>query len=67
MVVQHLTEMVIQVNKDGMTVLLVEQDIQVALDIANRGYVLESGHIVFSGPSETLIKDDHVRRAYLGL
>lgn len=66
-VVQHLTEMVMQVNKDGMTVLLVEQDIQVALDIANRGYVLETGHIVFSGPSETLIKDEHVRRAYLGL
>jgi branched-chain amino acid transport system ATP-binding protein len=67
MVVQHLTEMVTQVNKEGMTVLLVEQDIQVALEIANRGYVLESGHIVFSGPSETLIKDEHVRRAYLGL
>ncbi len=67
LVVQHLIDVIAQVNKTGTTILIVEQDVQVALEIANRGYVLETGHIVHSGPSESLLHDDHVRQAYLGI
>jgi branched-chain amino acid transport system ATP-binding protein len=55
-------------NRDnGMTMLLVEQNANLALSIAHRGYVLETGTIVLSGPAATLRDDDGVRRAYLGL
>jgi branched-chain amino acid transport system ATP-binding protein len=48
-------------------VLIVEQDVQVALEIAHRGYVLETGTMSMSGSSETLLNDDRVKRAYLGI
>ncbi len=67
LVVQDLIGVIGQVNKGGTTVLIVEQDVQVALEIANRGYVLEAGHITHSGRSETLLNDDRVKRAYLGI
>jgi branched-chain amino acid transport system ATP-binding protein len=67
LVVQHLIEVIAQVNKSGTTVLIVEQDVQVALEIANRGYVLDAGYISYSGPSESLLNDDRVKRAYLGI
>ena len=51
----------------GMTVLLVEQDVQQGLEIADRGYVLENGHVVLEGKSSELLQNDHVKRAYLGL
>ena len=54
-------------REQGMTLLLVEQNANLALSIANRGYVLETGSIVLSGPAEQLRDDDGVRRAYLGL
>jgi branched-chain amino acid transport system ATP-binding protein len=47
-------------------VLLVEQNVHVALRIAHRGYVLENGRVVASGPAEELARDERVRRAYLG-
>ncbi len=51
----------------GMTVLLVEQNTSYALQIANRGYVLENGHSVLAGSAEELSSSDHVRKHYLGL
>jgi branched-chain amino acid transport system ATP-binding protein len=51
----------------GLTVLLVEQDVQQSLEIADRGYVLENGHVVLEGTSADLLQNDHVRKAYLGL
>ena len=66
-VVQRLIEIIAQVNQAGTTVLMVEQDVQVALEIANRGYVLETGHISLSGSAASLLNDDRVKRAYLGI
>jgi branched-chain amino acid transport system ATP-binding protein len=58
----------IQTLRDqGITILLVEQNILHALEIADRGYVLENGHVVLEGVSKDLLTNDHVRKAYLGL
>jgi len=54
------------INREGMAVLLVEQNVAAALEVARRGYVLETGKIVFSGNKEELMNNDQVRRAYLG-
>ena len=55
-----------QINAEGVTVLLVEQNAKAALDIANTGYVMETGSISFSGSGKDLLADDRVRKAYLG-
>ncbi|VTU21509.1 LIV-I protein F [Variovorax sp. SRS16] len=66
-VVQQLMEVLASIRAEGVTVLLVEQDIHLALSGADRGYVLETGRIVRSGPARELIDDPAVRNAYLGL
>jgi branched-chain amino acid transport system ATP-binding protein len=66
-VVDQLMEVLATIRGDGVTVLLVEQDIQLALAGSDRGYVLETGRIVHSGVAAALIDDPAVRRAYLGL
>jgi branched-chain amino acid transport system ATP-binding protein len=59
---------VIKVLRDeGMTLLLVEQNVQQSLEIADRGYVLENGHVVSEGKSGELLQNDHIKKAYLGL
>jgi branched-chain amino acid transport system ATP-binding protein len=55
-----------EINRAGVTVLLVEQNVQAALALAHRAYVLESGRITIEGTSATLLSNEHVRRAYLG-
>ena len=55
-----------QVNAEGVTVLLVEQNAKAALDVADTGYVMETGTISFSGSGKELLADDRVRKAYLG-
>ncbi|MBW8269471.1 ABC transporter ATP-binding protein [Caldovatus aquaticus] len=61
-------ERIAQIHReDGVTVLLVEQRVAEALELCDYGYVLETGRIVLEGPFRTLISDDRVRRAYLGL
>jgi branched-chain amino acid transport system ATP-binding protein len=67
LVVDHLLELITQINQEGTTVLLVEQDVQVALEHAHRGYVLETGRIVQTGPAGELLDDPRIRQAYLGL
>ncbi|HYT32123.1 MAG TPA: ATP-binding cassette domain-containing protein, partial [Thermoanaerobaculia bacterium] len=67
LVVDHLLELISQINLDGTTVLLVEQDVQVALEHAHRGYVLETGRIVQSSTAAELLEDPRIRQAYLGL
>jgi branched-chain amino acid transport system ATP-binding protein len=54
------------INREGVTVLLVEQNARAAMKLSDRGYVLESGQIVLAGKSEDLLKDEQVRKAYLG-
>ncbi len=66
-VVEQLTGVLSEIRDEGVTVLLVEQDVQLALTAADRGYVLETGKIVHSGEAKTLIDDPAVRQAYLGL
>ena len=66
MVVAQIFEIVREINEAGVTVLLVEQNAQQALSLANRGYVLETGEIVLSGTGRDLLADDRVRAAYLG-
>jgi len=55
-----------RLHDDGTTVLLVEQNAQMALSVADRAYVLETGHIAMDGPASELAADDRVRKAYLG-
>ncbi|RME49131.1 MAG: ABC transporter ATP-binding protein [Chloroflexi bacterium] len=66
-IVDDLVEIVAQINEQGTTILLVEQDVQVALEQADRGYVLEVGHVVMEGPARELLEDPRVREAYLGI
>jgi branched-chain amino acid transport system ATP-binding protein len=53
--------------KEGVTVLLSEQNVQYALEISDRGYVLQDGHVVLEGSSDTLLNSDLVRKAYVGI
>jgi branched-chain amino acid transport system ATP-binding protein len=66
-IVEQLMEMLAAIQRDGVTVLLVEQDVQLALSGADRGYVMETGQIVHQGPAAQLINDPAVQRAYLGV
>ncbi len=65
--VEMIMEVLTQLNAEGMTILLVSQEVHQALAIAHRAYVIENGRIVRSGPSHELRNDDAVRSAYLGL
>jgi branched-chain amino acid transport system ATP-binding protein len=68
LIVQDLFERFKKINTDtGTTMLVVEQNAQLALGIAHRGYVLESGQISVSGPADQLMNDDAIRKAYLGV
>jgi len=64
--VEQIFDIVGELNRAGTTILLVEQNAQMALSIAHRAYVLETGNIVKSGPANELMHDDDVRKAYLG-
>jgi branched-chain amino acid transport system ATP-binding protein len=65
-IVEQLMDVLTKIRDEGVTVLLVEQDVHLALSIADRGYVMETGRIVHSGSARRLIDDPDVRRAYLG-
>ena len=65
--VNGIFEIIKQINADGKTILLVEQNSNAALSIAHRGYVVETGHIVMSDTAENLRQSEEVRKAYLGL
>ena len=55
-----------EINQEGTTILLVEQNARLALQFAQRGYVLENGHLVLEGPSDELLENPEVKKAYLG-
>jgi len=67
LIVEQLMEVLAQIRTQGVTVLLVEQDVHLALSSADRCYVLEAGSVVRSGRAAELINDPEVQRAYLGL
>ena len=65
LLVSEIFDIIQKINKDGVTVLLVEQNAKKALSIANRAYVLETGKIALSGDAKELMNDDSVKKAYL--
>jgi branched-chain amino acid transport system ATP-binding protein len=64
--VQRIFETIVEVNKQGTSILLVEQNALMALDVANRGYVLETGHVALADDAKALAKNPEVRKTYLG-
>jgi branched-chain amino acid transport system ATP-binding protein len=65
--VQEIFHMVKRINQEGVTVLLVEQNVKQTLAMCHRAYVLENGRIVLEGEGKTLMDNDHVKEAYLGI
>jgi branched-chain amino acid transport system ATP-binding protein len=65
--VQEIFRMVKKINQEGVTVLLVEQNVKQTLNICDRAYVLENGRIILEGLGKELLNNDYVREAYLGI
>ena len=66
-IVQAVLQTIRELNRDGLTCVLVEQNVAVSLKLASRAYVLENGRVTLSGTGAELLADDRVRQAYLGL
>lgn len=67
MLVLSIFDMIETINKEGVTILLVEQNVRHALEMADRGYVLETGRITMKGTGKELIDNEYVKKAYLGM
>jgi branched-chain amino acid transport system ATP-binding protein len=67
MLVTAIFDIIREINREGATILLVEQNVFRSLKLSHRGYILENGRIVAEGPSQQLLRDPQVRTAYLGL
>ncbi len=67
LLVKTIFKIIKEINLQGTTILLVEQNVFNSLNLAHRGYVLENGSVVLSGTGEELLKNDHIRQSYLGL
>ena len=65
--VEEIFRIIVEINKQGTSILLVEQNAQMALSIAHRAYVLETGRIVLSGPAKEIADNPQVKTAYLGI
>ena len=66
LIVQDIFKVIVQMRDEGKTVLLVEQNAKAALQVADRGYVFETGKVILQGKSHELLEDVEVKRAYLG-
>jgi branched-chain amino acid transport system ATP-binding protein len=66
LLVKSIFEIIAEINRQGVTILLVEQNIYQSLRIADRAYVLETGRVVLAGKGGELLEDEHVKKAYLG-
>jgi branched-chain amino acid transport system ATP-binding protein len=67
LLVKNIFDIIREINAQGTTILLVEQNVYQSLRISHRGYVLETGRVVLSGSGEELLGNDHVRKAFLGI
>jgi branched-chain amino acid transport system ATP-binding protein len=67
LIVEKVLDTVRKINEEGVTILLVEQNIRDSLDIADRGYVLEQGEITIEGKSRELLNNNHIKEVYMGL
>jgi len=66
-VVQQMFDVVLRVNREGIAIFIVEQNVPMTLKVAHRAYVMESGRIVMQGPARELVESKHVKEAYLGV
>jgi branched-chain amino acid transport system ATP-binding protein len=66
-IVQKIVEIIAKINAAGVTVLFIEQNVQLALGASHRGYLLESGRMVVSGLARELLESEMVRKVYLGI
>lgn len=66
-IVRDIARILTEINSQGVSIILVEQNAELALELARHGYVLEAGHIVLEGEAGSLMNNDHVRKAYLGI
>jgi branched-chain amino acid transport system ATP-binding protein len=64
--VEQVFDIISEINRQGTTIFMVEQNANMALQIAHRAYVLQTGQVVLSGPSAELRRNEQIRRAYLG-
>ena len=64
--IRDIFSIITDINKQGTTVLLVEQNAHMALGVAHKGYVLETGHIILSDSASQLLANDDIKKAYLG-
>src|SRR5207237_10083650 len=64
--VERIFEIIQEINSQGTPILLVEQNVLMALDVANRGYVLETGHVALADEAKALARNEQVRKTYLG-
>jgi branched-chain amino acid transport system ATP-binding protein len=67
LLVSSVLDAIAKLNREGLSILLVEQNVQHALEISHRGYILENGRVVREGPSSELLHDDQVQASYLGI
>jgi len=67
MLIEQIRDIIVDINKQGVSVLLIEQNAMMALSIADYGYVMESGKVVMDGPAQKLLDDEDVQEFYLGL
>ena len=67
LLVKNIFDIITEINRNGVTILLVEQNVYQSLRIAHRGYVLETGRVVLTGSGENLLNDEHVKKAFLGM
>jgi len=65
--VKNIFDIITEINRQGVTILLVEQNVYQSLRISNRAYVLETGRVVLSGSGQELLHDEHVKKAFLGI
>ncbi|NMC75140.1 MAG: ABC transporter ATP-binding protein [Geobacteraceae bacterium] len=67
LLVKDIFDIIREINRQGVTILLVEQNVYQSLRIAHRGYVLETGRVVLTGRGDDLLKNEHVKKAFLGM
>ena len=67
LMVQKVFETVLAISREGVTILLIEQNAKLALEVSHRGYVMESGEITLAGDAKALLHDPKIRAAYLGV
>ena len=66
-IVREIAHLLTEISNQGVSIVLVEQNAELALELARHGYVLETGHVVLEGEAKSLMDNDHVRKAYLGI